>query len=98
MRVNNRGVNERDMWSTSLKLDFETGGGTFTSITAYDHLDELLTGDQFNFLPIPESVWSLFGIPPDQAQHQWLDVDAFSQELRFSSPSDRRFRWIAVPT
>jgi iron complex outermembrane receptor protein len=95
VRVNNRGVNERDMWSTSLKLDFETGGGTFTSITAYDHLDELLTGDQFNFLPIAESVWSLFGIPPDQAQHQWLDVDAFSQELRFSSPADQRFRWIA---
>jgi iron complex outermembrane receptor protein len=95
VRVNNRGVNERDMWSTSLKLDFETGGGTFTSITAYDHLDELLTGDQFNFLPIAESVWSLFGIPPDQAQHQWLDVDAFSQELRFSSPADQRVRWIA---
>ena len=95
VRVNNRGVDERDMWSTSLKLDFETGGGTFTSVTAYDHLDELLTGDQFNFLPIAESVWSLFGIPPDQAQHQWLDVDAFSQELRFSSPSDQRVRWIA---
>jgi iron complex outermembrane receptor protein len=95
VRVNNRGVNERDMWSTSLKLDFQVGGGTFTSITAYDHLDELLTGDQFNFLPINESVWALFGILPDQAQHQWLDVDAFSQELRFSSPSDQRLRWIA---
>jgi len=95
VRVNNRGVNERDMWSTSLKLDFETGGGTFTSVTAYDHLDELLTGDQFNFLPIGESVWALFNILPDQAQHQWLDVDAFSQELRFSSPAAQRFRWIA---
>ena len=95
VRVNNRGVNERDMWSTSLKLDFETGAGTITSVTAYDHLDELLTGDQFNFLPIDESVWALFGILPDQAQHQWLDVDAFSQELRFSSPADQRFRWIA---
>src|SRR5690606_14199960 len=36
VRVNNRGENERDMWSTSLRLDFNTDYGTFTSITAYD--------------------------------------------------------------
>ena len=56
MRVNNRGVNERDMSGASLKLDFDLGGGTLTSITAYDELEEILTGDQFDFLPIPESV------------------------------------------
>lgn len=93
VRVNNRGVNERDMYSASLKLDFRTSGGTFTSVTAYDQLEELLTGDQFNFLPIPESVlFQFFG--SDQQQHQWLDVDAISQELRFTSPADKRVRWI----
>ena len=56
VRVNNRGVNERDMAGASLKLDFDLGGGTLTSITAYDELEEILTGDQFDFLPIPESV------------------------------------------
>ena len=62
-------------------------------MTAYDKLEEILTGDQFDFLPIPESVlFQFFGA--DQAQHQFLDVDAVSQELRFTSPADRRVRWI----
>ncbi len=93
VRVNNRGENERDMMSASLKLDFDVGGGVFTSITAYDQLEELLTGDQFNFLPIPESVlFAFFG--SDQAQHQWLDVDSISQEFRYTSSADERLRWI----
>jgi iron complex outermembrane receptor protein len=97
VRVNNRGNNERDMAGASLKLDFDLGGGVLTSITAYDELEEILTGDQFDFLPIPES--ALFNCPfffcgVDQAQHQWLDVDALSQEIRYTSPADQRFRWI----
>ena len=56
VRVNNAGVNERNMFGTSLKLDYVRPLGTLTSITAYDRFNELLTGDQFNFLPIPESV------------------------------------------
>jgi iron complex outermembrane receptor protein len=94
VRVNNRGENERHLYGTSVKLDFETRFGTLTSISAFDHIDELLTGDQFNFLPIPESVLVQFGIGPDQAQHQWLDVDAYSQELRLSSTGEGRLRWI----
>jgi iron complex outermembrane receptor protein len=93
VRVNNPGVNERDMTSVSLKLDFGLGGGTLTSITAYDQLDELLTGDQFDFLPIPESVlFQFFGA--DQAQHQWLDVESVSQEIRYTSPAENRLRYI----
>lgn len=94
VRVNNPGVNERDIYGTSLKLDYDTAAGTLTSITAWDSLEELLTGDQFDFLPIEESVlFQFFGA--DQAQHQWLDVEAVSQELRFTSPADKRVRWIA---
>jgi iron complex outermembrane receptor protein len=94
VRVNNRGVNERNLFSTSMKLDYETDYGTLTSITAYDTLDEILTGDQFDFLPVEESVlYAFFGA--DQAQHQWLDVSAVSQELRFTSPSDQPLRWIS---
>ena len=93
VRVNNRGENERDLMSASLKLDFDVGGGTLTSVTAYDSLEELLTGDQFDFLPIPESALIPFGA--DQAQHQWLDVEAVSQEIRYTSPADERLRWIA---
>ena len=94
VQVNNPGENSRDMWGVSLKMDYETPIGTLTSITAYDDLEELLTGDQFDFLPIPQSVlFNFFGL--DQAQHQWLDVKAWSQEFRITSPSDQPLRWIA---
>jgi iron complex outermembrane receptor protein len=93
VRVNNRGVNVRNLNGGSVKFDFDTDIGTLTSISAYDHLDEILTGDQFNFLPIPESVLFQF-FQSDQAQHQWLDVDAYSQELRLSSPQGSKLRWI----
>ena len=91
--VNNPGVNDRDLSGASLKLDWRSNWGTITSVTAYDTLEEILTGDQFNFLPIQESVlFQFFGA--DQAQHQFLDVDAVSQELRFTSPADKSVRWI----
>ncbi len=94
VRVNNAGVNERNMFGTSLKLDWVRPLGTLTSITAYDRFNELLTGDQFNFLPIQESVlFQFFGA--DQAQHQFLSVNAVSEALHFASPAGRRVRWIA---
>ncbi|HEY5809245.1 MAG TPA: TonB-dependent receptor [Povalibacter sp.] len=94
VRVNNPGINDREMYGVSLKLDFSLGAGTLTSVTAYDKLEEILTGDQFNFLPIEESVlFQFFGL--DQAQHQFLDVEAVSQEIRYTSPADKRVRWIA---
>ena len=30
----------------------------------------------------------------DQAQHQWLDVEAVSQEIRYTSPAEQRLRCI----
>ena len=94
VRVNNPGVNERNMFGTSLKLDYATPLGTLTSVTAYDRFNELLTGDQFNFLPIEESVlFNFFGA--DQAQHQYLSVNAVSEALHLASPATRRVRWIA---
>jgi iron complex outermembrane receptor protein len=93
VRVNNAGVNERNMFGTSLKLDYVRPLGTLTSVTAYDRFNELLTGDQFNFLPIPESVlFKFFGA--DQAQHQFLEVNALSEALQFASPATKRVRWI----
>ena len=93
IRVNNAGVDERNLKGASLKVDFETGLGSITSITAFDHIDELLTGDQFDFLPIPQSVlFKFFGA--DQAQHQFLDVDAWSQEVRLASTIGDKLRTI----
>jgi iron complex outermembrane recepter protein len=93
VRVNNAGVNERNLFGTSLKLDYVKPQGTLTSITAYDRLNEILTGDQFDFLPIPESVlFKFFG--SDQAQHQFLEVNALSEAVQFASPASKRVRYI----
>ncbi len=109
VRVNNRGKNERDIVSASMKFDFELGGGTLTSITSWDSLEELLTGDQFDFLPREQSwlngpftggfgeyVKFLTGEETvDLSQTQFLDQSAWSQEFRFTSPAENRLRWIA---
>ena len=93
VRVNNAGQNDRDMYTLSMKITHDSEAGTFTSITSYDSLEEILTGDAFDFLPIEESLfYSLFGV--DFNQSQFLDVSAWSQEFRFTSPSDQRFRYI----
>lgn len=94
VRVNNAGINDKDMLALSLKLDFETDYGTFTSITAYDDIDEIATGDAFDFLPIPESVlFAAFG--SDQSQSQYFDIQTIAQEFRFTSPQEKSFRWSA---
>jgi len=94
VRVNNPGVNERDLVNLALKLDYETNLGTLTSITSFDTLEELNTGDAFDFVPIPESIGVAFGFP-DQNQSQYLDLETISQEIRFTSSADNRLRWIA---
>jgi iron complex outermembrane recepter protein len=93
IRVNNAGQNDRDMENVSLRMNWETESGSLSSVTSYDKLEEILTGDAFNFLPIPESLFFfLFGF--DLNQSQFLDVRAISQELRWTSPEDRKFRYI----
>ena len=94
IRTNNPGRNDRDLMNISLKMDWELESGTFTSVTSYDTLDELLTGDAFDFVPIAESIGVAFGFT-DQNQSQFFDVEAWSQEFRFTSPSEDRLRWIA---
>ncbi|TIX50482.1 TonB-dependent receptor [Alteraurantiacibacter aquimixticola] len=103
VRVNNAGQNDRDIYNVSAKLTVETDAFTVTSVTSYDTLEEILTGDAFDFLPIEES---FFFRPPDSPfgfglglgidlnQSQYLDVEAFSQEVRFESPADQDLFWM----
>jgi iron complex outermembrane receptor protein len=94
VRNNNAGVNERDLTNVSLKLDWTFDAGTFTSITSFDTLEELLTGDAWDFLPIDEAATPLWFGFPDQNQSQFLDLDTVSQEIRFTSAADQRLRYI----
>jgi iron complex outermembrane receptor protein len=108
IRVNNPGEGLKDMDEVSMKWDLVTDAGTFTSITAYDDLHELLTGDAFDFRPLRQSFNEIFfpvfnGSPPmtpspfwgDWNQAQYLEVSTYSQEFRFTSAEDQPVRWLA---
>jgi iron complex outermembrane receptor protein len=70
------------------------GDGTFTSVTHYNTTEEILTGDAFDFRPAANSLFNaIFGF--DLNQSQFLDIEAYSQELRYTSPTEGKFRWIA---
>ncbi len=92
--VNNRGQNDREIYNASLKLDYETGAGTLTSVSAVDSTREVLTGDAYDFRPRDSAIFK-FLVGTDLNQSQYLDVQAYSQEVRFTSPSTGRVRWIA---
>ncbi|MBB6226782.1 TonB-dependent receptor [Polymorphobacter multimanifer] len=102
VRVNNAGQNDRDLYNVALRVTHESDIGTFASVTSYDKVTEILTGDAFDFLPIPESFFfnlfeSIFGPGNgfDLNQSQYLDVSAVSQELRYESPADGPLQVIA---
>ena len=113
--VNNPGEDNRDLISTSLKLDFQLGAGTITSITAWDKTKEIITGDAYDFRPnsacdfalingtaIGGSVYNCLlagtvngtAYSYDLNQSQFLDVKAYSEELRFTSKTVGGFSWI----
>ncbi len=93
IQVNNPGIDRRDLYDTSLKLDYDTSFGQLTSISAYDSVEEFFDGDQFNDLPIKQSIlYLLYG--HDQAQATYLKSESYSQELRFTSPTEKSLRWI----
>ncbi|WP_245806148.1 TonB-dependent receptor [Erythrobacter donghaensis] len=102
VEVNNPGQNDRDIYNVALKVEFEGDNATFTSVSSYDTLKEVLTGDAFDFKPIPESFFfnlfeSIFGPGNgfDLNQSQYLNVKAFSQEVRLASPENGSpFNWM----
>ena len=91
--TDNPGENNRDLLSAAMKLDMAVGGGTLTTVSAYDRTKEVLTGDAYDFRPAATSIFkALFGT--DLNQSQYLNVKSFSQELRYASPVGERFSWI----
>ncbi len=103
VRVNNPGQNDRDIYNAALKIEYAGDNAVFTAVSSYDTVKEVLTGDAFDFLPIEDSFFfNLFeflfgpGNGFDLNQSQYLNVKAFSQEVRLASPEDgRKFNWMA---
>jgi iron complex outermembrane receptor protein len=94
IQVNNEGVDNRDLFTGALRLNFETGAGTLTAVSAYNSTKEIITGDAYDFRPRPNSIFQAL-IGTDLNQSQFLDLSSYSQEIRFTSPEEGRVRWIA---
>jgi iron complex outermembrane receptor protein len=104
IQTNNLGTDNRDIVDIPLKLDYRPGYGTLTSVTDYDQTKEIDTGDAYDFRPIDTSIaynYFFAGIPAseggpfDESQSQFIRVRSWSEDLRFTSPSQQRLTWIA---
>ena len=99
VRVNNEGQDDRDMYNVSAKLSYDGDDFKLTSISSYDTVSEIITGDAYDFLPTNEAFCALPSDPcysgsTDLNQSQYLDVKAFSQELRLESPMASPLFWM----
>ncbi|HET9863427.1 MAG TPA: TonB-dependent receptor [Steroidobacteraceae bacterium] len=93
IQVDDAGIDDRDLFTAAVRLNFNLGGGTLSSVSAYNSTEEIITGDAFDFRPAPNSIFNaLLGF--DLNQSQFLDLSSWSQELRFSSSDEGRLRWI----
>lgn len=93
--ANNLGDNDRDIDELALKVDYDADWATFTLIGSWNRIEEGVTGDQPPYTAA-SSINPFEGFPfADGTQTQFLDVEAFSGELRIVSPDDKRVRWLA---
>ena len=84
VQTNLNGIDRRDIYNVSLKLDYETEYFTITSVSSYDRAENFTRGEQ----------------PPrtstnTQINSQFRSTESFSQEIRLTSPGNQRLRWIA---
>src|SRR5688572_433049 len=93
IQVDQTGVDERDLFTGAVRLNFNVGGGTLSSVSAYNTTEAIITGDAYDFRPAANSSFNaLLGF--DLNQSQFLDLESWSQEIRFSSSDEGRIRWI----
>ena len=85
--ISDPAVDDRELYEFTGKLDYEGRYGTFTSITGYFDVEDLIYGDADFGIP----AWGAeFGIFQDFR----TTIEGWSQEVRFTSPADQDFRWI----
>jgi iron complex outermembrane receptor protein len=91
---NTLSFNDQDKDNASLKVDWDLDFGTFTSVSAYSKVEDTYGQDNFPY------VFGDFGFDEDGdfrgGQTQWVlfGNTVRSQELRFTSPGDKRVRFI----
>jgi iron complex outermembrane receptor protein len=93
-RSNILGKSEGKTTDASFKAEIDTGLGKLAAITGYTRLTENYRGDvDFSNASANPGGFQGFGIQVGQGQN--LRTKMLSQELRLTSPSARRLRWIA---
>ena len=90
--VNNKGIDRRDMVDISAKLDHNFGFATLTSVTAYDKVKEIVTGDNYPYLPLAQGQ-AFYGFG-DLNQSQYLNTSAVSEDIRLTSSQDGWLHWM----
>lgn len=84
LQTNLNGIEQRDIYSASVLINWDVPVGTLTSITSWDKAEDFAIGEN----------------PPrtagrGQKNTQYKTSEAISQEVRLTSSDDQRFRWIA---
>lgn len=91
--ANNLGYNERNIDELALKVTYDLPLATVTATSSWNRVSEFFSQDQFPYTASTSVSIPGFG-SIDGTATQFLDVESFSQELRFTSPSDQRLRWM----
>lgn len=79
----------------SLKVDFEIAAGTITSVTSFEKSRDFFGGDSFPYRFRGGFPVGATALPPGgETQSTYREDEFFQQEIRFSSPQDRRFRYV----
>ena len=76
------GSSDDEMFDTSLKLDYDFGPFTLTSISGYADVSQAIFGD------------GDYSIAAQTAQDITFETDVFNQEIRLSSNGSGRFGWL----
>lgn len=89
VRDNNVDFGERDMIDLAARLEWELGNGVLVSTTSYTDIEDWSDSDQFPYTNA-RSAPELFGF--DGTQTGFFELEAISQELRYSVEGERT-RW-----
>ena len=82
-------MDDRKIYDAALKLNYNMGLA-YHSITGYSTVWEILTGDGYPFDPFGPFPINRLGFNIDQSK--FLTLKTFTQEVRFTSRADQRFR------
>lgn len=93
------GKENRTFTELSAKIDWETDAGTFTSVSGYSDINQDLFGSVSWQKPPAISLFGFsVGAPGDGFKDAFQDLmdnfESFTEDVRFTSNADQRFRWM----